>query len=106
VQAESPEEAKAKIIERYRDEGLEFRDYVDGAGPDHIMLTGEVGEEYHLEDEAPQDLHEALKVLIEKAGDLTASVEGTTDQFEAQVSALTDAASAAEKALQAASGAA
>jgi hypothetical protein len=69
VQAESPEEAKAKIIERYRDEGLVFRDYVDGGEPDHIMLTGEEGEEHHFEEETPPELLEALKALIGKAGD-------------------------------------
>ena len=46
-------------------------------------------------------MREALKTLIEKAADLTASIEGTTDQFEDEVSALTDAASAAEKPLRA-----
>jgi len=69
VQAESPEEAKAKIIELYRDEGLVFRDYVDGGEPDHIMLTGEEGEEHHFEEETPPELLEALKALIGKAGD-------------------------------------
>ena len=78
VRAESPEEAKAKIIERYHDEGLEFRDCVDGGEPDHFMLTGEEGEEYHFEEETPPDLLKALKALIEKAGDLTASIEGVT----------------------------
>ena len=104
VQAASPEEAKAKIIERYRDEGLNFRDYVDGDEPDHFMLTDEAGREVHLEDETPPDVLTALKALIEKADDLVAAIEGVTDQFEDEVSALTDAASAAEKAMQEAGG--
>jgi hypothetical protein len=106
VQADSPEEAKAKIIERFHDEGLNFNDYVDGETPDHFMLTDETGEEHHLEDETPPDLFKALKALIEKADDLIAAIDGTTDQFEDEVSALTDAASAAEKAMHAAGGAA
>lgn len=44
--------------------------------------------------------------MIEKAGDLTPSIEGVTDQFEDEVSALTDAASAAEKAMKSAGSAA
>jgi hypothetical protein len=43
------------------------------------MLTGEEGEEHHFEEETPPDLLQALKALIEKAGDLTASIEGVTD---------------------------
>ena len=46
VQAESPEEAKAKILERYHEGGLIFCEYVDGAEPDHIMLTNEADGEY------------------------------------------------------------
>jgi hypothetical protein len=48
----------------------------------------------------------ARETLIEKAGDLTPSIEGVTDQFEDEVSALTDAASAAEKAMKSAGSAA
>jgi hypothetical protein len=55
---------------------------------------------------AAPDLLKHLRTLIEKADDLTAAIEGVTDQFEDQVSALTDAASAAEKLVQAAGGAA
>lgn len=47
----------------------------------------------------------AMRILIEKADGLIAAIEGVTDQFEREVSALSDAASAAEKALQAAGGA-
>jgi hypothetical protein len=105
VEADSPEEAKAKIIERYHDEGLNFRDYVDGDQPDHFMLTDEAGEEFHLEDETPPGVSKALKALIEKADDLVAAVEGVTDQFEDEVSALRDAANAAAKAMAAEGGA-
>jgi hypothetical protein len=114
VRADSPKEAKAKILERYHDEGLIFSEYVDGEEPDHFMLTDEAGEEYHLEDETPPDVFKALKALIEKADDLIAAidlsavalakVDGTTGQFEAEVSALSEATSAAEKAMQAAGG--
>jgi hypothetical protein len=115
VQADSPEEAKAKILEHYHEGYLIFSEYVDGDEPDHFMLTDEAGEEYHLEDETPPDVREALKALIQKADDLIAAidlssvalakVDGTTGQFEAEVSALSDATSTAEKAMRAAGGA-
>ena len=64
------------------------------------MLTDEAGEECHLEDETPPDVFKALKALIEKADDLIAAidvssvalakVDGTTGQFEAEVSALSE----------------
>lgn len=56
VKADSPEEAKAKILERYHEGDLIFCEYVDGKEPDHIMLTDEAGEECHLEDETPPDV--------------------------------------------------
>jgi hypothetical protein len=68
--ADSPEDARQKIIERYELEGLNFYDYVDGSEPDHFMLTDESGEEYDLEDETPPDVLAALKALIQKADDL------------------------------------
>jgi hypothetical protein len=115
VKADSPEEAKAKILERYHEGDLIFCEYVDGEEPDHIMLTDEAGEVHHLEDETPPDVLKTLKTLIEKADDLIAAidlssvalakVDGTTGQFEAEVSALSEATSAAEKAMQAAGGA-
>jgi hypothetical protein len=115
VQGNSPEEAKAKILERYHEGDLIFCEYVDGEEPDHFMLTDEAGEECHLEDETPPDVFKALKALIEKADDLIAAidlssvalakVDGTTGQFEAEVSALSEATSAAEKAMRAAGGA-
>jgi hypothetical protein len=115
IQADSPEEAKAKILERYYDGDLIFCNFVEGDEPDHFMLTDETGEEYHLEDETPPDVLKALKALIEKADDLIAAidlssvalakVDGTTGQFEAEVSALSEATSAVEKAMQAAGGA-
>jgi hypothetical protein len=74
---------------------------VDGEEPDHIMLTDEAGEEYHLEDETPLDV---FKALMEKADDLIAAIDGTTGEFEAEVSALSEATSTAEKAMQAAGG--
>jgi hypothetical protein len=55
VKADSPEEAKAKILSRYHQGDLIFCEYVDGEEPDHIMLTDEAGEECHLEDETPPD---------------------------------------------------
>jgi hypothetical protein len=106
MQANSPEEARAKIIERYHDEGLNFRDYVDGDQPDHFMLTDEAGEEHRLEDETLPDVFKALKALIEQADILIAAIDGVTDEFAEEVSALTIAASKAEKAMQAAGGAA
>jgi hypothetical protein len=105
VKADSPEEAKAKILSRYHQGDLIFGEYVDGEEPDHIMLTDEAGEECHLEDETPPDVLKALKALIEKADDLIAAIYGVTDQFGHEVSALRDAASTAEKAIQAAGGA-
>jgi hypothetical protein len=115
IQADSPEEAKAKILERYYDGDLIFCNFVEGDEPDHFMLTDEAGEECHLEDETPPDVFKALKTLIQKADDLIAAidlssvalakVDGTTGQFEAEVSALSEATSAAEKAMQAAGGA-
>jgi hypothetical protein len=106
VKADSPEEAKAKILERYHEGDLIFCEYVDGEEPDHIMLTDEAGEECHLEDETPPDVFKALKALIEKTDDLIAAIDGTTGQFEAEVSALSEATSTAEKAMQVAGGAA
>jgi hypothetical protein len=60
VQADSPEEAKAKILERYHEGDLIFCECVDGEEPDHFMLTDEAGEECHLEDETPPDVRKAL----------------------------------------------
>jgi hypothetical protein len=54
VKADSPEEAKDKILERHHWEGLNFCDYIDCKEPDHFILTGEEGEEYDLEDETPR----------------------------------------------------
>jgi hypothetical protein len=100
IQAESPEDARAKLIERHQEQGLNFRDYVDGGEPDHFMLIDEAGEDHHFEETTP-DLRAALRALIDKADDLIAAIEGATDQFEREVSALSAAASAAEKALAA-----
>ena len=107
VKADSPEEAKDKIMQRYNSlwQGLDFDDYVGDEPPDHFMLTDEAGEECHLEDETPPDVFKALKALIEKADGLIAAIDGTTGQFEAEVSALSEATSTAEKAIQAAGGA-
>ena len=68
-------------------------------------LTDEAGEEYHLEDETPPDVREALKTLIQKADDLRAAMYGLTHPFGQEVSALRDAAHTAEKAMRAAGGA-
>jgi hypothetical protein len=116
VKADSPEEAQAKIMQRYNSlwQGLDFDDYVGDEAPDHIILTDEAGEVHHLEDETPPDVLKALTALIEKADNLIAAidlssvalakVDGTTGQFEAEVSALSGATSAAEKAMRAAGG--
>lgn len=106
MKADSPEEAQAKILQRYNShwQGLDFNDYVGDEAPDHIMLTDEAGEVHHLEDETPPDVFAALKALTEKADDLIAAIDGTTGQFEAEVSALSEATSTAEKAMQAAGG--
>ncbi len=105
VKADSPEEAKAKILSRYHQGDLIFCEYVDGEEPDHIMLTDETGEECHLEDETPPDLFKALKALIDKADDLIAAIYGVTDQFGHEVSALDEAISTAKTTMQAAGGA-
>jgi hypothetical protein len=108
VKADSPEEAKDKIMQRYNSlwQGLDFDDYVGDEPPDHFMLTDETGEEHYFKDQTPPDELKALTALIEKAGDLIAAICGVTDQFGHEVSALRDAATAGEKAMQAAGGAA
>src|ERR1700732_2187637 len=75
VKADSPEEAKAEILERYHDEGLIFSEYVDGEEPDHFTLIDEAGKEYDLWDETPPDVRKALKTLIQKADDLIAAID-------------------------------
>jgi len=107
VKADSPEEAKDKIMQRYNSlwQGLDFDDYVGDEAPDLFILTDEAGEECHLEDETPPDVLKALTALIGKADDLIAAIDGTMGQFEAEVSALSEATSTAEKAIQAAGGA-
>jgi hypothetical protein len=85
-----------------------FRDErfaANGEEPDHFTLTDEAGEEHDLWEEMPPDVLKALKTLIQKADDLIAAIDGTTGQFEAEVSALSEATSAAEKAMRAAGGA-
>lgn len=58
VKADSPEEAKAKIMQRYNSlwQGLDFDDYVGDEAPDHFILTDEAGEEYHFEDQPLADV--------------------------------------------------
>ena len=46
--------------------------------------------------EAPS-LLESVETLIERADDLISAIDGTTGQFEAEVAALSEAVSAAEK---------
>jgi hypothetical protein len=48
VRADSPKEAKAKILGRYHQGDLIFCEYLDGEAPDHIMLTDEAGESVDL----------------------------------------------------------
>jgi hypothetical protein len=63
IRADSPEDAKAKILEM----NLHFLNFVESHDPDHFMLTGEAGEEYHLEDETPPDAERALlKEILER----------------------------------------
>jgi hypothetical protein len=45
-------------------------------------------------------LRRALKALIARADDLISAIDGATDQFEQEVSVLSDAASSAEKILK------
>jgi hypothetical protein len=73
VKADSPEEAKAKILQRYNSlwQRLDFDDYVGDEAPDHFILTDEAGEEYHLEDETPPDVLTTLTALIEKDEPIT-----------------------------------
>jgi hypothetical protein len=54
--------------------------------------------------DAAKDLLCAIETLITKADDLTAAIEGVTNQFEPEVAALCAAAGAAEKIAQAARG--
>ncbi|MBY5891495.1 hypothetical protein [Rhizobium ruizarguesonis] len=99
VKADSPEDAKAKILERFYQEGLNFYDFVDGGEPDHFMLTDEAGAEFHIEDATPTDVWQALKDLIRASDNLHAGIEGTTGLFEREAAALSEATSAAEKIL-------
>ena len=46
------------------------------------------------------DLLICLKTLVTKANGLIAAIDGTTDQFEPEVAALSDAASSTEKAFR------
>lgn len=104
IDAASPEQARDKILERYYDcdgEGLLFTDLVDGECPDHIIITDPDGTTFDFKDEPAPDLSHILKTLIEKADNLIAAIEGITCQFEPEVSALADAASAAESVLEA-----
>jgi hypothetical protein len=65
--------------------------------------SGELGVEALIDcaDEHSADLvHDLLvrvNTLVTKSDDLIAAIEGTTDQFEPEVAALSDAASSAEK---------
>lgn len=111
ARADSPQEAKAKILERYFEEGLEFDEYVEGDVPDCFRLTDEAGGDHYFQDQTPADVFPALTALIERAGDLIAAMQpapaqagGVTDEFGHEVSALRDAAGAAEKAMQPAGG--
>lgn len=102
VKADSHEEAKAKILERYY-EGLGFHEYVEDEAPDHFILTDEAGEEYHLEDETPPDVLTTLTALIEKDEPITNKtrahraeialqnyVEGKGETYERSSSEITD----------------
>jgi hypothetical protein len=53
---------------------------------------------------AAPNLLAALETLIEKADDILAAIDGTTDQFEPEAAALSEAASMAEKITLAARG--
>jgi hypothetical protein len=45
-------------------------------------------------------IRKAIKTLIDRADDLIAAIEGTTDQFEPEVAALQAAVTKAEQVLQ------
>ncbi len=105
VEADSPEEAKAKIMQRYNSlwQGLDFDDCVGDEAPDHFILTDEAGEVHHLEDETPPDLFKTLKALIEKDEPITNKtrahraeialqnyVEGKGETYERSSSEITD----------------
>ena len=62
------------------------------------------GEPAWLLCEAAPELLEALEKMIARADDVMAAIEGVTDQFEDQVSQLSEAASAAEKIVSKAKG--
>ena len=104
VKADSPEEAKDKILQRYNSLWrADFDEYVGDEEPDHFMLTDEAGEEYHLEDETPPDVLKTLKALIEKDEPITNKtrahraeialqnyVEGKSETYERSSSEITD----------------
>ena len=68
---------------------------VDKPLDDYFVRSG--GRSGRLLCENAEDLLTALETLMEKADNLQAAIEGVTDQFEAEVSALSEATSAAEK---------
>ena len=105
IQADSPEEAKAKILERYHDEGLIFSEYVDGEEPDHFTLTDEAGEEHDLWEEMPPS---AERRLLQEILERLSSRPMQDDELSGRIRSLgmkPNWQADAEKAMRAAGGA-
>lgn len=85
------------------DEGELIADiWADSANLNHALPADPIGNARKIA--AVPRMIRALEALIARADDLTAAIEGVTDQFEDEVSQLCDAASAAERVLIAARG--
>lgn len=76
--------------------------WADSLDLDHALPGDPVGNARKIA--AVPRMLRALEALIARADDLTAAIEGATDQFEDEVSRLCDAVSAAERVLIAARG--
>lgn len=104
VQADSPEEAKARILERYH-EGLAFHEYVEEEAPDHFTLIDEAGEEYDLWEEMPPS---AERALLQEILERLSSRPMQDDELSGRIRSLGMKPNwqvAAEKAMRAAGGA-
>ena len=70
---------------------------------ENALDSGTAMQNFQLFRHAPE-LLEHLQMLIAKADDLIAAIDGATDQFENEISALSEAASAGEKVIAKAAG--